>query len=273
MTFVDTKAVKSARRVLEVLEYFGQNDGPATVMNIARALGYPQSSTSELLSYLAHLGYLTVDRYKRTYKPTVRVALLGTSAESKLFRHGHLMTMIDDLAESTGETIILSGVFNYTIRHVYIRRGDNSGSFNDKIGTERSLVHSPHGRLVLSTLGDDITRQVLHRINAEAGHDEPIVRFQDIREDLAQICERGYVVGKDGPDTDYSSIVMMLPYDSRPNRLMLSLVAKDELVEANSAQLVQSIQAAFGQIRQLNLVVANNDHSSAVHERLVRASA
>lgn len=273
MTFVDTKAVKSARRVLEIFEYFGQNDGPATVMNIVRALGYPQSSTSELLSYLAHLGYLTVDRYKRTYKPTARVAMLGTSGEPKLFRKGHLWEMIDGLAESTGETIILSGVFDYTIRHINIRRGDTSGSFNDKVGSLRSLVHSPHGRLVLSTLGDDITRQVLHRTNAEAGPGGPIVRFQDIQEDLLQIRERGYVIGKEGQEGDFSSIVMMLPYDCRPNRLMLSLVANDVFVEANNAQLVRMMQAATSQFRQLNIVEARNDHFDSIQEPLLRVSA
>ena len=47
---LDPKKIKSAQRVLEVLEYFTHDREEATVMDIARAMGYPQSSTSELLS-------------------------------------------------------------------------------------------------------------------------------------------------------------------------------------------------------------------------------
>jgi DNA-binding IclR family transcriptional regulator len=54
----ESPTVKSAHRVLEVLEYFAQGSGKATVMQIANDLAYPQSSTSVLLASLAKLGYL-----------------------------------------------------------------------------------------------------------------------------------------------------------------------------------------------------------------------
>jgi DNA-binding MarR family transcriptional regulator len=44
--------VKSARRVLEIFEYFASHQAPATVSEIADALGYPRSSTSVLVRSL-----------------------------------------------------------------------------------------------------------------------------------------------------------------------------------------------------------------------------
>ena len=96
------KKIKSAERVLEVLRYFNADREEATVMDIAREMGYPQSSTSELLRCLVMLGYLHRDRYARTYRPTARVALLGAWVQPKLFRRGHLLPMLDRLAEETG---------------------------------------------------------------------------------------------------------------------------------------------------------------------------
>ena len=73
----EPSTVKSARRVLEILELFSQGLRKATVMTVANALTYPQSSTSVLLSSLATLGFLRFDPTDRTYSPTLRVMLLG----------------------------------------------------------------------------------------------------------------------------------------------------------------------------------------------------
>ena len=70
----DPKQVKSAKRVLQVFEYFGASRQQATVMEIAREFGYPQSSTSELLGCLVELGFLRRDRHTRMYRPSARVA-------------------------------------------------------------------------------------------------------------------------------------------------------------------------------------------------------
>jgi len=51
-------AVKSAKRVLEIFEFFAERKRPASVGDVVEALGYPQSSTSALLKSLVQLRYL-----------------------------------------------------------------------------------------------------------------------------------------------------------------------------------------------------------------------
>src|SRR5690349_21704846 len=70
--------VKSAGRVLEILEFFDEIRREASEAEIAHKLAYPQSSTSALLKSLTRLGYLDYDAASRTYLPSPRVALLGT---------------------------------------------------------------------------------------------------------------------------------------------------------------------------------------------------
>src|SRR4051812_41901306 len=102
---LDPKKIKSAQRVLEVLEFFNGERQEGTVMDIARAYDYPQSSTSELLSCLVALGYLRRDAYARTYKPAARVAVLGAWTQPSLFRKGALLPLMDELAEEAGATV------------------------------------------------------------------------------------------------------------------------------------------------------------------------
>jgi len=70
--------VKSAARVLEVFECFDRVQRPASVTEIARVLGYPQSSTSELLRSLVAPGYLESEpEDRRSCSPTARLPLPG----------------------------------------------------------------------------------------------------------------------------------------------------------------------------------------------------
>src|SRR3546814_17492015 len=73
----EPSVVKSAGRVLRILEYFDSVQREACVSEISRTLKWPQSSTSVLLKSLVSLGYLQKDRYRRTYRPTRRGSLLG----------------------------------------------------------------------------------------------------------------------------------------------------------------------------------------------------
>src|SRR4051794_8560152 len=70
--------VKSAARVLEILEFFDEERAPATARKVAQALGYPQSSTSALLHSLVASGHLRLDARAHTYLPSLRVAMLGS---------------------------------------------------------------------------------------------------------------------------------------------------------------------------------------------------
>ena len=110
----EPSTVKSARRVLEILELFSQGLRKATVMTVANALTYPQSSTSVLLSSLATLGFLRFDPADRTYSPTLRVMLLGSWLQDELFGQGSLVAVMEQLRKRTGQTG--SSLFFFLVR-------------------------------------------------------------------------------------------------------------------------------------------------------------
>jgi len=86
------RVVKSAVRVLEVLELFDRLQREASVGEVARELGYPVSSTSMLLGSLLERGYLRHGPDQRTYFPTPRVTLLGAWIEPQLTPHAEVKT-------------------------------------------------------------------------------------------------------------------------------------------------------------------------------------
>ena len=88
MPSAESNKAKIANRVIEVLDFFDDVHSEATVMDIVRRYNRPQSSTSELLSSLVNLGLLYKDPVSRSYSPTPRAALLGSTTQPDIIRDG-----------------------------------------------------------------------------------------------------------------------------------------------------------------------------------------
>lgn len=254
----EKRAIKSAHRVLEILEYFDRGHRTATVMEMSRALGYPQSSTSELLRYLTRLGYLYYNRYRRTYTPTARVALLGSWVEPSLFRGGAVIRALDRVAECVGETVTLSTAVNYVVQHLHVVNGLESHAVNEQIGRCESLLHSPQGHLILSSYDINKIRSALHRLNAEEEDPERRVRVSETIDELAKLRSQGWLVRPDARDDGVGAIAVLLPSRRGMERLVLSVLAPAHIIEARREEILGIMLE-----QRNNILPACNENSDA----------
>lgn len=244
----DMRSIKSAHRVLEILEYFDREHRTATVMDLSRTLAYPQSSTSELLRCLTGLGYLHYNRYRRTYTPTARVALLGSWVEPTLFRGGTVLTALDRVAEIVGETVVLSTASNYVVQHLHVVDGVEEHAVIEHAGHSESLLHSPQGRLILSSYQDVLIRSALHRLNAEEPDPEKRVRINETIDELLLLRRQGWIVAADARGDGVGVIAVLLPPRKGLERLALTVLAPSEVIEARGEEILAIMVAQRGNI-------------------------
>ena len=237
MSATETKMVKSAGRVLEVFEYFDANRQHASVMDVSRALNYPQSSTSELLRCLTSLGYLSYDALRRAYKPTARVAILGAWVEPELFRRGHLLSLMDALSERAGKAVVLATTVGLAVRYIHVieaarHRPAPQGALQKSApqgalqkpapqSTQQKLLRSTTGRLFLSTFEDRKLRAVVHRLNAEESDQAQRVPLREVLADVEQIRRQGYAQARQA-DAD-RLVAMLLPSTDADQPLAIGL--------------------------------------------------
>lgn len=203
--------VKSAARVFEVLEYFDRIRRAATVMEVARTLDYPQSSTSVLLRSMVELGYLEQDASRRAYLPTPRVTLLGSWVEPLLSPGGEVMRLMDELGAETGETIILGVPTGDAVRYIHVVQATGAMRLHVGAGTIRPMAISGMGRLFMTTMDEARVRQIVDRYNAEAAGEENRLRIASVRSDLAAIRADGYAPSLDRLTPGVGGISMLLP--------------------------------------------------------------
>ncbi|WP_294198234.1 helix-turn-helix domain-containing protein [uncultured Sphingomonas sp.] len=220
MAVLDVKKIKSAKRVLEIFEFFNSERTEATVMEIAREYGYPQSSTSELLGCLVELGFLTRDRSRRTYRPTAKVAMLGAWTHPRLFRRGHLLTLMDDLAAELECSIVLTGCVNLRTEHLEIVRG---GTDMPAIEQPGPLSRGQLGRLLLSVHDRIAIRKLVHRMNSEVA-DEDRVRCEDFLVQVDDIRTQGFAVSPGLNEGAGGLVAVRLPQAVTNENLSLAII-------------------------------------------------
>jgi len=228
MAMNSPRTIKSAHRVLEILEYFDRDRRSATVMDMSRKLNYPQSSTSELLRCLTRLGYLHYNRVRRTYSPTARVALLGAWVRPSLFRGGPVLSAIDDVARLTNETVVLSTNTNYVCQYLHVIHGNSDRAIDLHGGETFPVLHNPQGRLLLATYSNDLVRSAVHRLNAEEPDTERHVRIADFLAECTAMRDRGWLIEPDCGGV--GSVSVTLPVRRNMDRLVVSVVAQPDVI-------------------------------------------
>lgn len=233
------KKIKSADRVLDILEMFNDGRNSVTVMDVARALNVPQSSTSELLGSLVRRGYLTRKRGERSFRPTSRVALLGAWVHPELYRSGSLLTLMDQLRAQTGLTVTLCSMFGVSLKHIHVV-GDLPEPYT--CGSDQHLLQSPFGHVILSTMYRENVRLIVHRVNAESASEDQ-VRFLDLDQKVEQVSRQGYAMG--AFSLEHSALAVLLPQSMGEEQLSLGVVGLEAEIEERRDELLRSMRQAI----------------------------
>lgn len=225
-TVLDSNKTKIAKRVIEVFEYFDESHRTATVMDIVRRYGRPQSSTSELLSSLVELGLLYKDPRLRSYWPTPRLAVMGANAQPGAVRDGRLFAFMDDLARSTRHSVALFGMVGTHVQIFHWAPAPSLRGATLHRGSSEQLSASVAGHLLLSTMEPEQVTRLLRRLNAEA----PVeARFNavDLADEISGYRRQGHATGAAGFVAGALVTATLLPGGDEERPLALGFLYPD----------------------------------------------
>lgn len=243
--------VKSAARVLSLLEFFDQIQREASVAEVADHHGWPHSSTSVLMRSLVTLGYLHYDASARTYVPSMRVALLGDWLKVTPFLHGELMNLLRYLNECTGETIVLAAQNGLHAQYVRVLQGTNVVRMHLHIGARRPMLNSGAGRMLLTAMDDTSIRKLVRRHNALKEAPWPIEEEAVFRR-LAEDRQRGYALSMHQV-TAYSGVIaMLLPAVEGGRPLAIGIATLSQQLVDREAHYAQVLRDAIHRFMNSN---------------------
>lgn len=235
--------VKSTGRTMQILEYFDHHQGPANIAQVARALDYPQSSTSEIMRSLNVLGYLAYNNGDRTFMPTSRVRLLGSWALDQLHGEDRLSSLLRKANQISGQTAYLAIRNKLASQYIQVAQSTTSLRLHLTPGQKRPLLRSASGRALLQNLSDAEISKLVRRINAERLPEESIICLDALLADVNFIRENGYLyIERSEISPGAAVIAMSLPENVFPVPTVIGIGGAAEVIAPQKELLVQRLR-------------------------------
>ncbi len=236
--------IKSARRVLEILERFESVKQPLGVSEIARQLGYPLSSTSLLLHSLTQLGYLNLDPASRKFAPTMSVAMLGDWIVSGDERRSRVKAVVQEARRLAGATAVLSTRNGLDVQYIHVVRAPevNFRSRSPGAGMLRPLLRSSAGFVLLAELDDRQIVLITRRLQATRGE---TATLDEVTAEVEKVRKQGYGWDASRVYPDVGSVSVRLPVDDMFGKpLVLTVAGSSDWVAADHARIAKILARA-----------------------------
>lgn len=164
----EAEGVKSADRVLALLELFRTERRPLGAREIASRLAIPRSSVTVLLRGLVAQGYLRFDRERGAYFPTLRVALLSTWLTQGLIDDPGIVAAMATLSITTQETICLWADAGNQLQIIRVVASPQPIALAMTAGGSAPIVSTAVGMAMLSLRDAKAVADAVSRHNREA---------------------------------------------------------------------------------------------------------
>lgn len=245
--------VKSAQRVLELLEFFAEERRPAAVGVIAQTLGWPQSSTSVLLKGLADTGYFDHDARTGLYTPNARILLATAWLQEHLYSEHNLLRLMEDVRRQTGHTVMIGARRGVHVRYLHVLQATREGRFVAKTGSLRPLFRSAAGKVLLSTLTEREAGMLLRKANALEVDPAQRLDFADVRREIEEVRRRGYAISMGTSMPGAAALAVLVPVSRGREPMSLSVGGPVREVRNEREQLAGVLRAAVEPIRQVTV--------------------
>lgn len=189
---MERSVVKSVGRTLEVLELFEEQRRPLRLHEIYEMLGYPQSSTTNLLKSMVVLGYLNYSRLTRTYLPTARVSTMGRWLFGFMYGQNDFPAMLERVRQATDETVVLAMQNDVFIQYVTVLTPDHEFKVPPPEGTMRAMTDSSAGLALMSQMSDRKIDKLVRQIHYYELSPTRVLDIESVMKDVRWIRHTGY---------------------------------------------------------------------------------
>ena len=213
--------VKSAVRVLELVEYLAGCSEPVTLKEITQQLGFPKSSTHALAQTLVARGYAIQDATERYV--LVHGSRHGSAVraqEARLLSAAH--PVMEELRERTGETVVVSvRTGRGEVRRLAKCVSRQVVRYDVDLDAPNESDCTATGRILLAYWDPALVEAYLARKTVVAYTSATVTDIDALRRILAQVRHQGYAIN----DQEYvqDSVGVAAPIRDRDDNVVAAL--------------------------------------------------
>lgn len=214
--------VKQAANVIELLEYFVQRKRPATLSEISDDMGWPRSSTFNLVGTLAEKGCLYEPQIRKGYYPSPRWLTMAQALANAEPLPEALYILAREVVKETGETTAICAPAGTHIVMNHVEESIQSIRYFADIGTRVPIHASSAGRAILSQYLLEDRMSIYRKLRFEQYTQSSPLSIESVEEELRRANERGYHQSNSEYIADLAGVALSLPL---PHRCLSIVVA------------------------------------------------
>ncbi|WP_292682905.1 helix-turn-helix domain-containing protein [Novosphingobium sp.] len=229
-------------RTFEVLELFAKRRTPLHLLEIYTALGYPQSSTTNLLKSMVMMGYLNYNRAKRTYLPTTRISMLGNWLPGYIQASGGYRQLAEELQRRTDETVGLVSQNDLYIQYILMLAPTHEYKSPPNTGAMRLMIDSSAGLPLMARMKDREIEKIWRYTRYYRLDEGNPISLTDLMREVNWVRHVGYAYAPKRPTPQVSSISMALDGDLFGTPIAIGVGGMADRLAANQLSIIETMQ-------------------------------
>ena len=178
-------------------------------------MGWPRSSTFNLVNTIADKGWLYEPRARSGYYPSPRwLTVAKTVAEAEPLPE-NIIALVADIAGKTGETTALAALAGTSAIFLHVVESTKPVRYFAEVGDRVPVYASSVGRAILSQHSPEERRAIYRKIRFEQFSDTTPMTVDFIEAELTQAAERGYHKSLSEYIPDLAGVALPLPLGAR----------------------------------------------------------
>lgn len=246
---MSANAIKSVRRVFEILELFDAERQPLGAKDISRRLDYPLTSAHALLKSMHDLGYADYDEETWSYTPSARLSAMLDWVRDLLDREAHILDFAAALNVETLETVNLSRRTSNKVKIIHGLECKHIVGITVSVGTVMPVTQSLTGIAALSALSDERIEEMLQRLQQTDNDQARQLDRKTFDRVIAETRERGTVMGCDLYVDGIGAICVPVRLTETNETLVIGVVGPSNRIrehEKSHRKAIKRLAAEFG---------------------------
>jgi DNA-binding IclR family transcriptional regulator len=238
-TQASEKTVKSAARVLDLLECLARTQEGMTFAMLQSAMDIPKSSLHALLDVVASRGYVDLAKKKRMYSLGIKT---WECSQAYLRQHDivrEAQTVMERIAAATNETVQVAKLDG--AENVYLAKADSTHPLRlqSEVGA-RLLAHATGlGKALLAFLPPEEVRQRFSGTRLPRMTANTITDLNHLADELSATRDRGF--GIDNEEYTQGLFCVAVPILDSLGEPVIAMSISVPVLRANLAKLTQAV--------------------------------
>lgn len=189
------KLNRTTQRTVDILKLVSKNPDGITLDDICEKLGLPKTSAYDIVTTLAEMGMVNVDRGQRQrYTIGLTAYRIGINYTNNLDFISVIEPELKAFAREVGKTVFFGVRSDHEVVYICKAEPENPIITTATVGTKNPIYCTSLGKAILAYSDEDAREQVLNRIKFRQKTGRTIMNRESLLKELEKVKEKGYAL-------------------------------------------------------------------------------